>query len=143
MIHRGSCHCGNIELEFETAIAPRDAIVRACQCGFCRKHGTRAVSDPEGLLTIKVREEARLNRYRFGLETADYLICSTCGVYVAAVTRALEAPRAIAIINVFENHELFSQDTIPMNYDGENETARLERRAEKWMPVVFKETAAS
>ena len=47
-------------------------------------HGTRAVADPNGRLTISAPPNG-LNRYRFGLRTADYLICRSCGAYVAAV----------------------------------------------------------
>jgi hypothetical protein len=31
------------------------------------------------------REPALLTRYRWGLATADFLVCGRCGVYVAAV----------------------------------------------------------
>ena len=141
MIHKGACHCGNIELELKTEIPPAEFTVRACQCSFCRKHGTRAVADPQGALTVTVRDENQLNRYRFGLQTADYLICAVCGVYVAAITRDLSAPRALAIANALEDHEAFSQAPLSMNYDAEDEPTRLARRAEKWMPMVIKTTA--
>ena len=40
----GGCHCGNIEVIFETDIAPEETEPRACQCSFCRQHQSRAVS---------------------------------------------------------------------------------------------------
>ena len=41
----GSCHCGAVRFTFETAKA---LTPRACRCGFCRRHATRMVSDPDG-----------------------------------------------------------------------------------------------
>ncbi len=35
----GRCHCGNISLVYETAVAPAATEVRACACGFCGRHG--------------------------------------------------------------------------------------------------------
>src|SRR5690606_34244006 len=57
MIHHGGCHCGAIVIDFESAVSAEETEVRACQCTFCRKHGSRAVSDPGGKLTIAVRDE--------------------------------------------------------------------------------------
>jgi hypothetical protein len=71
-VHTGGCHCGNICLTFETDLDPSQIEVRACQCSFCVKHGSRAVADPDGRLIISVKDIKRLHRYRFGLRTADY-----------------------------------------------------------------------
>src|SRR5688572_20768408 len=78
--HSGRCHCDAIAFEFHSskALSPR-----TCDCSFCRKHGVRSVSDPDGRAIIKVRTPLR---YRFGRKTADFLICGECGVYVVAVT---------------------------------------------------------
>ena len=82
--HTGGCHCGNISVLYTTGVAPEETTPRACQCDFCRKHNTSAVSDPDGDLAISVRDASLLNRYQFGLKAADFLICRACGVYVAA-----------------------------------------------------------
>jgi hypothetical protein len=58
----GGCHCGNVCLRFETAKPPAAFAVRACGCGFCRRHQTRTVADPAGRLHLTVRDPARLNR---------------------------------------------------------------------------------
>lgn len=134
-IHRGRCHCGNIELAFETAIEPHEIEVRACQCSFCRKHASRAVADPAGLLTISIRDEKRLHRYRFGLETAEYLLCRECGVYAAAITTGEGEPRAIVIINALEDHRLFTRDPLAVDYEAESRGERIARRRKSWMPV--------
>jgi len=137
----GSCHCGNISIEFESALDPAEITVRACQCSFCRKHGTCAVADPNGMLTIKVADRAQLNCYTFGLKTAEYLICRACGVYVAALTLEEGNRRAIAIVNALDNCKLFSQPPLPMSYDAEDRAQRLKRRAALWMPVSIERGA--
>lgn len=47
-VYEGQCHCGNLQLRFESAIAPENLPLRACQCSFCRAHGALTVSDPAG-----------------------------------------------------------------------------------------------
>jgi hypothetical protein len=133
--HRGGCHCGNIHLTFETDIEPAEMEIRACQCAFCVRHGSRAAADPQGRLIVSVEDEARLHRYRFGLRTADYLICRDCGVYVAAVTTDGGEPRAIVIVNALDDRPRFSREPVPMDYDAENREGRMARRQARWMPV--------
>ena len=134
--HHGRCHCGNIELDFETAIAPHEIEIRACQCSFCRKHASRAAADPAGKLTLRVRDAALLSRYRFGLQTAEYWVCRACGVYVAAITIGETAPRAIVIVNALDDASLFARPPIAADYDAESRPARIARRRERWTPVV-------
>ncbi|TGU17020.1 aldehyde-activating protein, partial [Mesorhizobium sp. M4B.F.Ca.ET.150.01.1.1] len=66
-VHNGGCHCGNIRLSFSTALDPAAMEIRACQCSFCTRHGSRAAADPGGRLAISVEDKARLQVYRFGL----------------------------------------------------------------------------
>ena len=58
----GGCHCGNISVVYKTTISAKDTVPRACQCSFCRKHATRALSDPSGQLAITITDPARLGR---------------------------------------------------------------------------------
>jgi hypothetical protein len=132
--HEGGCHCGNIRLGFSSAVDPRAMEVRACQCSFCRRHGSLAAADPEGLLRVHVREPADMLRYAFGLRTADYLVCRGCGVYVAAVTHD-EEPRAIVIVNALDDRDLFDRKPLKISYDLESRDERIARRRERWMPV--------
>jgi hypothetical protein len=134
--HHGRCHCGAIELDFETALAPDEIEIRACQCSFCRKHASRAAADPAGKLTLRVRDAALLNRYRFGLQTAEYWVCRACGVYVAAITIEDSALRGIVIVNALDDADLFTRPPIAADYDAESRPARLARRRERWTPVV-------
>ena len=87
MTYEGACHCGSVVVWFETKQAPEALQVRADGCGFCRRHGAKSVTDPEGWLEFRAAPGS-LRRYQFGHRTADFLICAECGVYIGAVTTA-------------------------------------------------------
>ena len=139
-IHRGHCHCGNIDIAFETGKSAADIQVRACDCGFCRQHGMRAVSDPEGRATIAIRDAGKVSRYRFGLKTADYLVCASCGVYVSAILWDGDAGWAIINLNILDDALEFTQEALVVNYDAESEAARRDRRRANWTPVTVGRT---
>ena len=79
---KGGCHCGNIQLEVELTRAPGTYNPRACDCDFCTKHSAAYLSDPKGFLTIRMKDESQVGRYRQGNALAEFLICSNCGVLV-------------------------------------------------------------
>ena len=137
MEHRGSCHCGALRLSYRSALPPAETEVRACQCSFCRRHGSRAISDPGGAVTIEAEEQS-LNRYRFGLGTADYFLCTRCGVYVAAVMSEGERAWSVVIVNALDDAERFTRPAQPMVYDAEDEAARRARRRAKWTPTTVR-----
>lgn len=135
MRHEGGCHCGAIAISYDSAVAPEDTEVRACLCSFCRRHGSRAVSDPAGRLTVAVKDPQVVQRYRFGLATADYYLCGRCGVYAAAVLEEAGALYGIAIVNALDDAAAFSQAPKPADYSAEDETARRRRRRDRWTPT--------
>jgi hypothetical protein len=136
MRYQGGCHCGDLLIEFETSLNPAEIELRACQCTFCRKHASLAATDPAGHLAIWAAPGENLARYTFGLRTAEYLICKTCGVYVAAVTGESE-PRGIAIVNCLDDRRRFTSAPIAVDYDAESRDQRMERRRQRWTPVTF------
>lgn len=135
MIHHGGCHCGAISIDYESAVAPEATEVRACLCRFCRKHGSRAVSDPNGKLTVTLHDADAVRRYRFGLATADYFLCGRCGVYVAATLADGDRLYGIAILNAMDDAALFTQAPKPADYSAEDEAARRLRRRTRWTPA--------
>jgi hypothetical protein len=140
MKYEGGCHCGNLRIAFETQVSPAEIEVRACQCAFCRKHGSRAVADPAGRLTIRARDAALVGRYTFGLRTAEYLVCRHCGVYVAAVTTGEGEMRGIAIVGCLDEHRQFLRAPIAVDYDCESRDDRIERRRRRWTPATLAES---
>ena len=135
MKHAGGCHCGNLRYSLETALALAQLPLRTCQCSFCRLHGARSTSDPKGRIRFEVRDTGKLTRYRFGLRTADFLICATCGIYVGAAMRENGAQWAIVNANTLDEVAALTQDLVPMDYDGESEAQRLARRRQRWSPA--------
>jgi hypothetical protein len=136
MKYQGGCHCGNLRIEFDTSLNPAEIELRACQCTFCRKHGSLAVTDPAGHLAVRAAPGKNLGRYAFGWRTADYLICKTCGVYVAAVTTGESESRGIAIVNCLDDRRQFTSAPIAVDYDAESREQRMERRRRRWTPVT-------
>ena len=134
-IYNGSCHCGAIGYEYSTAIAPSEWSIRACQCAFCRAHDALSTSDPLGEIGFVARDMSCLQRYRFALRTADFLLCTQCGVYIGAVIET-ESGR-FGIVNT---HSLAPVPgniaaVAPISYDGEESGGRIARREERWTPV--------
>ena len=138
-IFSGRCHCGNLHIEFDSAIAPADFEVRACACSFCRKHGARTVSDPNGQARIQVQDSARLHRYRFALRTADFLVCRACGVYVGAAIAVQGKSWSTLNINAFDQAAAFARTAAAVRYDAETEEQRLARRMARWTPTEIVE----
>ena len=134
-MHAGGCHCGNLRYTLETRLALTALPLRGCQCAFCRHHGARSTSDPAGRIRFEVRDPAQLTRYRFGLKTADFLVCSKCGIYVGAAMRDGDALYAIINANTLDEVAQLRQEPVPMDYEGEDAAARLARRKQRWSPA--------
>ncbi|HEU0030945.1 MAG TPA: hypothetical protein VFQ53_09935 [Kofleriaceae bacterium] len=136
MKHSGGCHCGAIGFAFETALAPSAWAIRACQCTFCRAHAALSSSDPQGRLAFVATDPAHLVRYRFGLGTADFLLCSRCGVYLGARTVTPEGTFGVINVHALQPIPPDLAAPSPTSYDGEPAAARSSRRAQRWTPVV-------
>lgn len=132
----GGCHCGNLSFVFE-ATAGLDVLgLRADMCSFCRAHGARNTSDPNGAMRISVRERSLLERYRFGLKTADFLICKTCGVYIGALLDDEGRGWFTVNVNAFREAPPLDFPIVPHDFDAEDVPGRIARRRVRWTPVV-------
>jgi hypothetical protein len=138
-ILNGACHCGAVSVSLETA-DPSALALRACQCSFCRRHGSVAASDPAGRLTIRAPEHG-LTRYRFGLKTADFLLCPVCGTYVGAMIARGAEVRAIVNATGMMLDGTWDRPGSIVDYEGESEAERIARRLSQWMPVSLVEEA--
>jgi hypothetical protein len=135
---RGACHCGNIEVRFETEMAPSDFKLRACDCTFCRKHGVRSVMDPKGRAFIEVREPSELSRYQFGLATSDFYVCKRCGAYAGAVLSEPGGAWAVLNANLFADQGVLPPTIESASYGSETAESRSARRRLQWTPVAVK-----
>jgi len=136
---KGGCHCGNISLQFRASKPFSELPIRACQCTFCRKHNVRATADPDGSLEIKIFDNKKVSRYRFGLKITDFLVCSECGTYVAALMDDSENENLLAtcVVNALEIPQSDIKAPVAAFYDEETSISRLDRRRQRWMNATI------
>jgi hypothetical protein len=138
MLITGKCHCGNIAFELRWEPEPNEIPARACTCSFCTKHGGVWASCPSGSVSVAVRDPARVSRYSFGTRTAEFHVCSTCGVVPIVTSRIEGKLYAVVSVNAFDNVDPSLLRRSAATFDDENGDVRLARRARNWIPdVVF------
>jgi hypothetical protein len=133
---RGGCHCGNLSYVFEASATLEALGLRADMCGFCRAHGARNTSDPNGAMRIRVRDATKLERYRFGLKTADFLVCGRCGVYIGALLEDAGQAWFTVNANSFADKPALDFPAVPHDFDAEDAAGRIARRKRNWTPVA-------
>lgn len=131
---RGSCHCGNIRYTLDWPGAPKAIPGRACTCGFCTRHGAVWTAHPDAELAIETADAEAISRYAFETKTAEFRICTRCGV-VPVCTSRIDG-RDYAVVNVNTLDAAISIDPAPVSFDGEDEIRRLERRGHRWIGTV-------
>lgn len=140
MIIEGSCHCGNITFSMRWKPAPSEIASRACGCSFCIKHGGVWTSSPKARLRVHERDPSLVSRYTMGTGTAEFHVCSRCGV-VPLVTSAIDGhDYAVVNVNTFTNVDRALIAMASADFDGETVTTRLERRRRGWIGDVTIET---
>jgi hypothetical protein len=87
-------------------------------------------------MRFTVRNRSAIIRYRFATKTADFLICAKCGVYVAAQMYQDQRYYAVANLRTLDSQADFAYKAQPMDYSGEDASARRTRRASRWTPVA-------
>jgi len=135
--YAGACHCGALTLNFRSEKSPAELGARTCQCSFCQMHGASWTSDPGGDLEITL--SGPVSRYRFGTETADFLVCTNCGVVPAVVSEIEGQLLGVVRVDCLEQSAVFLEQAAPMDLDGEILDSRLDRRAKRWTPATIKD----
>ena len=130
------CHCGNLRLAIDWPADERIITRRHCGCTFCRKHGGAWTSHRNAAIAISIGDDTRINRYRFGTGTADFLVCSICGVAPVVVSAIDNHVYAVVNVNTFADAPGIEYDDTPTVFDGEVIDSRLERRKKNWIPDV-------
>jgi hypothetical protein len=132
----GKCHCGNITYVLQWPGEGDTIPVRACGCTFCVKHGGVYTSHREAELAAVIHDETLVSRYRFGTQTAEFYLCSRCGV-VPFVTSTIEGNLyAVVNVNSFEGIDPARFSRTVTDFDGETTQSRLDRRERNWIPSV-------
>lgn len=139
----GSCHCGAVRAAFMPSIGLEALPLRACQCGFCRRHGARTTSDPGGSLHLTAAPGG-LARYRFGRRAVEALLCRDCGVYAASVL-LLDEGHMVGTLNVagMDIEGFAAHEPVPHLFANETDAERLARRKANWTPTVLVEAMPS
>ncbi len=134
-IVRGACHCGNVEGELRWPAKSTVITARHCGCSFCRKHGAAWTSNPDAELYLTVHDAGSVSVYRFGTSTADFLICSECGVPTVVVGGNPENYHAVVNVNTLDTTG-FTLEDATTDFAGEEVEDRLARRRKNWIPSV-------
>jgi hypothetical protein len=134
VIYRGACHCGAVRAEYETDAPVR---LRRDGCSFCAARGVKSASDPQGRLTLTATK--RLNRYRFGHKTADFLLCPVCGAYVGTYMESPRGPIGVANVVGLNISELKNLPATLTSLEGESVEERMQRRVSRWTPITITE----
>jgi hypothetical protein len=136
MLISGSCHCRNISFKLDWTPEPGEIPARACTCSFCTKHGGVWTSCPTGSLEIDVGDRSLLSIYAFGTHTADFHVCSRCGVVPVVTCRLDGRLHAVVNVNAFEGMDPSLLKHAAATFEGEDEAARLARRKRNWISQV-------
>ena len=136
MLITGRCHCSNIAFTLDWRPEPSVIPARACTCTFCLKHGGVWTSCPGGSLRVVVEAPSMVAKYEFGTNTAQFHVCSLCGV-VPLVTSVIDG-RTYAVVSVhaFEGVDPSLIRNSSADFEGESRDARLYRRKQRWIADV-------
>ena len=132
----GNCHCGNIAFALSWTDSQPEIPTRACTCSFCVKHGGVWTSNPRSTLEVAVRDPSLVAKYRFGTETAEFHVCSICGVVPLVTSEIENHVYAVVNVNTFENVEPSRLRRATASFEGEDIESRLARRARNWIADV-------
>jgi hypothetical protein len=77
---------------------------------------------------VNVKDRTRLSNYAFGTRTAEFHVCTVCGVAPVVTSRIDDRLYAVVSVNAFENVDPALLRRSPSNFEGENEQDRLSRR---------------
>jgi hypothetical protein len=133
---RGRCHCGNIAFRLDWEPDPSEIPARACDCGFCMKHGGVWTSNPGATLAVEVADPNLVSRYQFGTKTATFHICSRCGIVPVATSEIDGRTYAVVSVKAFENVDPAMLKPAPASFEGEDVDSRLTRRRRNWIAQV-------
>ena len=136
MLIAGRCHCGGIAFALDWNPDPVEIPARACTCSFCVKHGGVWTSYPTGTLAVTIGDPSHVARYAFGTRTAEFHVCTRCGVVPLVTSRIDGNTYAVVSVNAFEGVARSLLRTATASFEGEGTDARLARRQRNWIRDV-------
>ncbi|MDB4969309.1 MAG: hypothetical protein JWN44_4998 [Myxococcales bacterium] len=136
MLIHGGCHCGNIALRLTWEPDPVEIPARACTCSFCVKHGGVWTSNPAAALEVVVADRSLVSKYEFGTRTAQFHVCTRCGIVPVVTSRIDDQLYAVVNVNALEGVAPSLLRPAPAKLDDEEKDARLARRKRNWIATV-------
>ncbi len=133
---RGSCHCRNIRFDLFWPSFATQIPARICGCSFCRKHTGTWTSNPDARLAVEIADIESVSKYRFGTETAEFYVCTLCGVVPFVVSEIDGNDYAVANVAALESPGEFTLSRSATDFAGEDVGSRLERRKRNWIREV-------
>jgi hypothetical protein len=85
---------------------------------------------------VSVKDRARVSKYAFGTKTAEFHVCTGCGVVPVVTSRIEGRLYAVVSVNALEKVEPVLLRRAPATFEGENEQTRLCRRKRNWIADV-------
>lgn len=139
---RGRCHCGNIDLVLHWTGDPHGIPARACGCTFCTAHGAVWTCHPQARLEVTIREPAHVSEYAFGTETAQFRVCTRCGVVPLSTSTIDGVVYAVVNVRTLQGVDPGDLRHASADFDGEALEDRLARRSRNWIADVRVATAS-
>jgi len=133
---KGSCHCGNINFDLLWPGEASDVVIRKCGCTFCRKRDGSWTSHTSAELIAVIDDQSLVTKYRFGTKTADFYVCSVCGIVPFVISEIKGKQVAVVNVSAFDSLDPSSLSSAATNFEGEDTDSRLERRSRNWIPNV-------
>ncbi len=77
-----------------------------------------------------------MSRYTFGTRTAEFHVCSNCGIVPVVTSRIDGRLYAVVSVNALESIEPSLLRRASATFEGESEEIRLTRRKRNWIANV-------
>ncbi len=113
VVHKGSCHCSQVEFEVE---APSNLDVSECNCSICYMVGFHHIHVPKSSFRMLKGKDV-LAEYQFNTKVARHYFCTYCGVKSFYVPRS--HPDGISVNARCLNREKVSSIQVTP-FDGKN-----------------------
>ena len=79
-----------------------------------------------------MQNPALVSQYTFGINTAEFHICSTCSIAPVVTSRVGDQLYAVVSVNAIEGVEPLLVKRAVASFEGEGEEMRLARRKRNW-----------
>ena len=90
---------------------------------------------PDATIEFIAGRPDALQRYRFGLQTADFLLCRNCGSYLGAMIESPAGRFGIVNTRLLQPQPADIPAPAPATYEGEDAASRIARRERRWSRV--------